>query len=630
MNLSDAFKSIIKSHEKDILTPLTTSFGEAINPDDILSEYPRPQMRRNSFISLNGYWDYAITSDMTFPSEFEGRILVPFSPECTLSGVNRQLQPSEFLWYHTCLPTLDKTLSLNMHFLLHFEAIDYRAEVYINGTHIFSHKGGYLPFHMDITSYIKESENELTVMVQDTTDQESQARGKQSLHRGGIFYTAQSGIWQSVWLEQVPASHLESLWFETDYDARRVTAHIAACAENEIPPLTLSVFENQKEIISQSFTMDSSEPETSSDKKKRQPLRASFSFTIPEDAFHSWSPESPFLYDVTLTFGKDKIQSYFAMRIFTIEKSVIGEKEIPIFCLNHEPYFLMGVLDQGYWPESLYTAPSDEALIYDITTMKSLGFNMLRKHIKVESARWYYHCDRLGMIVCQDMVNGGSCYHMPVISYLPTLFPKLSSHLKDSHYAILSRKDAVARVQWEKECLETVAHLKFFPSIAIWVPFNEGWGQFDTLRITQMIKAADSSRLIDSASGWFDQNCGDFISVHNYFRPLTVSVKTWGSRAFFLSEYGGYACHIKEHSSVARIFGYKRYDSLADFQKACQKLIEHSLMPLKAQGLSGAVFTQLSDVEEEVNGILTYDRKINKLSCNPSVQLPGKLRSNQL
>ncbi|GFI47500.1 beta-galactosidase [Lachnospiraceae bacterium] len=273
----------------------------------------------------------------------------------------------------------------------------------------------------------------------------------------------------------------------------------------------------------------------------------------------------------------------------------------------------MGILDQGYWPDGLYTAPSDEALVYDITTMKSLGFQMLRKHIKVECARWYYHCDRLGMIVCQDMVNGGSCYHMPVISYLPTLFPRLSSHLKDSHYAMLSRKDASARKKWERECAETVEYLKFFPSIAIWTLFNEGWGQFDTARLTALVKKKDPSRLVDSASGWFDQNCGDFISVHNYFRPLTVPVKKWGSRAFFLSEYGGYACHIKGHSSVKRIFGYKRYSSLKEFRKAYRALTRNSLLPLRRQGLSGAVYTQLSDVEEEVNGLLTYDRKVNKL-----------------
>lgn len=607
MNFSDALRSIIKPHEKDELFPLTTAFGEKLNPRKVLSEYPRPQMRRSSFISLNGFWDYAITSSPALPSAFDGKILVPFSPECTLSGVNRQLEPAGFLWYRTFLPLNDISFSKDMRYLLHFGAVDYKAEIYLNQKPVSSHKGGYLPFHVDITDYLQACENELTVMVQDTTGLESEARGKQSLHRGGIFYTAQSGIWQSVWLEQVPASHLETVWFETDYDARRVTAHVTALASQKLPTLSLSVLAGGKEIASQSLNLTS--PHSSG-----QSLLASLSFTLPEEVFHSWSPEDPFLYDVTLTFGKDTVQSYFAMRIFTIEKPDDGTGDIPVFCLNHKPYFLMGVLDQGYWPDGLYTAPSDEALIYDITAMKSMGFNMLRKHIKVESARWYYHCDRLGMIVCQDIVNGGSSYHMPVISYLPTLFPRLSSHFKDSHYAMLSRKDAAARAQWEAECRETIAHLKFFPSIAIWVPFNEGWGQFDTARITDMIRKADPSRLIDSASGWFDQNCGDFISVHNYFRPLKVSVKKWGSRAFFLSEYGGFACHIKEHSSLNRIFGYKRYDNLKDFRHAYHELIENSLLPLKEQGLSGAVFTQLSDVEEEVNGILTYDRKVNKLS----------------
>lgn len=277
----------------------------------------------------------------------------------------------------------------------------------------------------------------------------------------------------------------------------------------------------------------------------------------------------------------------------------------------------MGVLDQGYWPDGLYTAPSDEALIYDITTMKNLGFNMLRKHIKVECARFYYHCDRIGMIVCQDMVNGGSKYNMPAVNIFPTLFPKLTPHVKDNRYRLFSREEEASRTLWEKECLETVDALSFFPSIAIWVPFNEGWGQFDSKRITDLIRKKDSSRLIDSASGWFDQGAGDFISEHNYFRPLKVDVKKWNYRALFLSEYGGFACHIKDHSSVDRIYGYKRYASLAELQSAYHELIQKSLLPLQKQGLSGAVYTQLSDVEEEVNGILTYDRKINKLADLP-------------
>ncbi len=616
MNFSDAFKSIIKPHQDDKLTPLFTKWGKNLDTANVLPEYPRPQMRRESFISLNGYWDYAITATDLAPSEFDGKILVPFSPEAVLSGVSKQLKPEEFLWYRTILPDICNQILPGMRLLLHFGAVDYGTEVFVNGKLAAAHQGGYLPFQINITDLLKNSDNELLLKVKDTTGHKSEARGKQSLTRGGIFYTAQSGVWQSVWLEQTPASHIENLWFETDYDARRVTAHICARTAGNCPSFTLSLLCKGQEILCKTYSKNTpgTVPQNLSGNRDVETLKAALSFTIPEEHFHSWSPETPFLYDVSLTFGKDKVQSYFAMRHFSIEKPENQENAIPRFCLNHKPYFLMGVLDQGYWPDGLYTAPSDEALIFDITAMKSLGFNLLRKHIKVECARWYYHCDRLGMIVCQDMVNGGSRYHMPVISYLPTLFPHLSAHLKDSHYAMLSRKDMKARKQWEKECLETVSYLKFFPSIAMWVPFNEGWGQFDTARITNRIRQADPHRLIDSASGWFDQNCGDFVSTHNYFRPLTVPVKKWGSRAFFLSEYGGYACHIKNHSSVNRIFGYKRYNSLADFKAAYHSLIEKSLLPLKNQGLSGAVYTQLSDVEEEVNGILTYDREINKLT----------------
>ena len=284
----------------------------------------------------------------------------------------------------------------------------------------------------------------------------------------------------------------------------------------------------------------------------------------------------------------------------------------------------MGVLDQGYWPDGLYTAPSDEALIYDIETVKKLGYNMLRKHIKVEAARYYYHCDRLGMIVCQDMINGGGSYSMPLVSYLPTVSQTACRHIPDNQYALFSRTDASARKQWEVECRSMIEHLKFFPSIAIWCPFNEGWGQFDAVRITEMIRDLDPTRLIDSTSGWFDQGCGDFVSVHNYFRALSVprdsvpANRLRGNscpdgRAGFLSEYGGLACRIEGHSSVDRAFGYKCYDTLEELQATYRKLIEKSLLPLREQGLSGAVYTQVSDVEEEVNGLMTYDRRILKL-----------------
>ena len=618
MNLSDAVKSIIKPHKDDKLTPLTTIWGEQLDPENLLPEYPRPQLKRESFFNLNGFWDYAITESETAPLAYEGKILVPFSPESTLSGVERQLLPGQFLWYRTPLPDRACRLSCEMRLLLHFGAVDYHAQIYINGTSLSSHKGGYLPFSIDLTPYVRESGNELLICVQDSTGAEDEAKGKQSLDRGGIFYTAQSGIWQSVWLEQVPSSYIKTLWFETDFDCRKVTAHITGITTNNPPSLSLSISPgeapSQTEIAAASVDMHVPNTGSQSGPSKENPFEMSLSLTIPEEHFHPWSPQTPFLYGVSISFGPDRATSYFAMRHFSIERKNEGDAPgKPVFCLNHKPCFLMGVLDQGYWPDGLYTAPSDEALLYDIRTMKEMGFNMLRKHIKVESARWYYHCDRLGMIVCQDMVNGGSKYHMPVISYLPTLCPSLSVHIRDSHYTMLSRKNKSARTAWEEECRQTITYLKFFPSIAIWVPFNEGWGQFDTARITDMIKELDPSRPVDSASGWFDQGCGDFISVHNYFRPLSVSVRKWADRAFFLSEYGGYACHIKGHSSVERIFGYKRYDTLKDFALAYQELIEKSLLPLKKQGLSGAVYTQLSDVEEEVNGILTYDRKINKL-----------------
>ncbi len=615
MNLSDAIKSIIRPHEEDKLTPLTTTWGEALDTSSPLPEYPRPQLKRDNYTNLNGFWDYAITADNTPPSVYEGRILVPFSPESSLSGVNRQLLPNQSLWYRTTLPDESCLLSEGMRLILHFEAVDYCAWLFINGHPVTSHQGGYLPFSADITDFLKPAGNELILRVEDSTGANDEAKGKQTLKRGGIFYTAQSGIWQSVWMEQVPSSYIKQLWFDTDYDNQKVTVHINAAVGADLPDLSVSLLAHGKEIASGSIQItppDLSVLQTETSASRL--VSVSLSLAVPKEHFHPWSPEEPFLYDVRLCFGQDHVTSYFAMRLFSIEKQQSGAlKDKPVFCLNHKPYFLMGVLDQGYWPDGLYTAPSDEALLYDIRTMKSLGFNMLRKHIKVECARWYYHCDRLGMIVCQDIVNGGSKYHMPVISYLPTLCPFLASRLKDSHYSMLSRKNQDARLTWEKECADTVAYLIFFPSIAIWVPFNEGWGQFDTMRITDMIRSIDPSRLIDSASGWFDQGCGDFISVHNYFRPLSVSVRKWENRAFFLSEFGGYACHLKGHTSVERVFGYKRYNTLDEFRAAYKELIEKSLIPLKEQGLSGAVYTQLSDVEEEVNGLLTYDRKINKL-----------------
>lgn len=296
------------------------------------------------------------------------------------------------------------------------------------------------------------------------------------------------------------------------------------------------------------------------------------------------------------------------MRSFTMEKDGKG---IMRFCLNHKPLFLHGVLDQGYWPDGLYTAPSDEAFIYDICTMKKLGFNMMRKHLKIEAARWYYHCDRLGMLVWQDMVSGGSQYSMPMVCYIPTLFPGISGRLNDNNYKLFGREAVEGREEWTRECMETIDCLYNVPSLAVWVPFNEGWGQFDANAVTRMIKEKDPTRPVDQTSGWFDQVGGDFKSVHNYFRKLKVLKDP---RAFVLSEYGGYACHVNGHSSVERIYGYKKFKNTEELTKAYHSLINRELRPLIPAGLCGAVYTQVSDVEEEVNGLLTYDRRVLKIS----------------
>lgn len=611
MNISDAIRSIIKPHTDDVLAPLSTVFSETMDREKPWQEYPRPQLVRDSYFSLNGLWDYAITGDRMLPTSFDGQILVPFSPECSLSGVRRNLQPGEYLYYHRLLPEDFCYLPSGYRLLLHFGAVDYEADIVLNHKQVLHHTGGYLPFTADITDFLLDGENHLSVRVRDDTNRTQQSRGKQSLERGGIFYTAQSGIWQSVWLEQVPGSYIKELYFLPSYDNKTVTvtAVIAGSAPLQAPFIRVTA--GNRELLS-----------TELSRQKAALSTYTAVFSISEEDFHPWTPEDPFLYDARLSCGRDQVSSYFAMRLYSIESKAPGD--IPVFCLNHTPCFLMGALNQGYWPESLYTAPSDEALIYDIKVMKSLGYNMLRKHIKVEMARWYYHCDRLGIIVCQDMVNGGGSYSMPLVSYLPTVSQTLCNQIRDHNYSLFSRKDETHRNRFEQECRDTVAYLKFFPSIAIYCPFNEGWGQFDAIRITDMIRQLDPTRLIDSASGWFDQGCGDFVSVHNYFRKLSVPVERFSGkhlknhscpdgRARFLSEYGGLACQIKGHTSVDRIFGYKHYNTLPQFQEAYSRLIQDSLLPLEKKGLSGAVYTQVSDVEEEVNGLMTYDRRVIKV-----------------
>ena len=602
MDFKNTIQNISKSHEKDTLNTLYTPWGEALSPAHVWEEHPRPQMRREDYHMLNGYWEYCFTSDsatsITPGTPFipQGQILVPFSPESLLSGVNRQLQPNEFLWYQRIV-ALERPAAPLDRCLLHFDAVDQEADVYVNGVHSAHHSGGYLPFtvelpvNSDVTFLIQ-------VRVKDVSDTSWHTRGKQTLKRGGMFYTAQSGIWQSVWYEWVPAYYIETMTLAPNYDLQ--SCELILKGDDYFRQISLTTEDGTPYLISASYH--------ETDKAGKPFTRVCFS--LPSDMdFIPWTPDTPHLYPLVIHADEDVVHSYFAMRCYTVEKD---EHNVPRFCLNHKPLFLHGILDQGYWPDGLMTAPCDEAFVYDIELVKSFGFNMIRKHIKIEPLRWYYHCDRLGMIVWQDMVNGGTTYHMGYVCYLPTLLPGVAKKLTDNHYGLLSRKSKEGREEWLAECAETIRHLYNVPSLAVWVPFNEAWGQFDAESVCDMVKKEDPTRPVDHASGWFDQKCGDFRSIHNYFRPLKAEVED--VRACVISEYGGYACHIQGHSSVDRVYGYQKYDSCENLTKAYAKLMHEQLFPLEAKGLSGAVYTQLSDIEEEVNGLVTYDRRIVKIN----------------
>lgn len=564
---------------------LMTVWGEHLNKDKVLQEYPRPQMVRNNYTILNGLWHYAFTANSKMPEQYDGKILVPFSPETYLSGVGRQLQPKEFLWYERSF--ILEELPSDKRLLLNFGACDERCRVYVNGAQAGFHSGGYQAFSIDITAYVVQGENRLQVCVRDRSDTSYHGRGKQKLENGGMFYTAQSGIWQTVWYEWVPDIYIKRLHINPLYDMDSVE---------------FELFTNEKEGAGQQCKVVIYEDEVPISELT---VTSSHRITLPVPNKHSWSPIDPFLYQVVISYGQDKIASYFGMRCFTVEKDV---DKIPRLCLNHVPYFQQGVLDQGYYPESLMTPVSDEAMIQDIKAAQKHGFNMIRKHCKIEPMRWYYHCDRLGMLVWQDMINGGDDYHMIYTSYIPTVFKKLR-RLSDNHYGFMSRSNPKGRREWKKECLETIEQLYNCTCICTWVLFNEGWGQFDAAQNTDMVKAVDSSRFIDSHSGWFDQNAGDMRSVHIYFFDLMAE---HSKKPYVISEYGGLACGIREHSYSDNVFGYGTFTN-KEWKKEYQKM-QRKIQSLYSEGLCAAVYTQLTDIEEEVNGLLTYDRKVFKLT----------------
>ncbi len=556
---------------------LYTEYGENLNVSQILSEYPRPQFARESFLNLNGYWNYKISKLPEIPESYENRILVPFPIESALSGVQKLLN-KEYLIYHRCF-RLPENFNRGKVFL-NFGAVDQEATVYVNGQNLFHHQGGYFPFSVDITEFLREN-NELVVIVSDPTDTTYRAYGKQTLNPRTIWYTPITGIWQTVWLESVPENHLKKIIINPDYDEGEVNFQF----ETSGPCYgLLSITDKGKLIIQKNFTESN--------------------VNIKISDFIPWSPENPHLYDLRIEIGEDVVNSYFAFRKFSIGEGPNGK----CLFLNNQPYFMNGVLDQGYYSDGLYTPASDQAFIDDIMKMKDLGFNTLRKHIKIEPLRFYYHCDRLGMIVWQDMVNGGR-YSFWKMSVLPTIGFQRFSDIKNLRS--FGRETPESQEAFRKELEETVDLLYNVPSIALWTIFNEGWGQFHSVELYHYLKSLDQSRIIDSTSGWFDQGGSDLTSKHIYFKKLRFKKE---KRPIVLSEFGGYSCHIKEHSYSKKEYGYKKFSSREDFEEAYISLFENQVIPNLKKGLCACIYTQLSDVEEETNGILTYDRKVCKLN----------------
>ena len=529
----------------------------------MFTEYPRPQMVRSQWQDLCGPWDYAITQSDARPTVWDGSILVPFSPEAPASGVNRTVKPGDRLWY-------GKTVSFPREgdrVLLHFGAVDQEATVWCNGVFVGSHRGGYTPFTLDITDALDmDRTGELLVCVRDDTDLSPLARGKQSRSPGGIWYTPQSGIWQPVWAENVPANHIHRLRITPLFDESAVMI--------ELFPGGTVHFRGQD---------------------YPSPAR------IPMPDFIPWSPENPYLYEFSASLGNDTVKSYFAMRKFSVENARL--------CLNGKPYFHNGVLDQGYNPVGLYTYPSDEAMIWDIQTAKDMGFNTIRKHMKTEPLRWYYHCDRLGMLVWQDMPSGGDRKYTPLVINVPLIS---RYHLKDDKYKLFRRTNEQGKEDFYAELGEMIQTLYNCPCIALWCPFNEGWGQFDAASVAMFVKNLDNTRTIDHASGWHDQKYGETKSIHLYFMKYRHRPDKRG-RAVLLSEFGGYNLLIEGHTWGEKNFGYSRCTDTQELADKLCRLYAQQIRPARRAGLSAAIYTQLTDVETELNGLITYDRQAIKL-----------------
>ena len=539
-----------------------------------LNEYPRPQLVRDSYISLNGMWEYAIRDNENIPESFDGQILVPYSPECPLSGVNRIVKPNEWLFYKLEFQLEPSFIKDKV--ILHFTAVDQIADVYINNQYLGQHIGGYLPFDFDIKPYLKEN-NVLIVKVKDYSDTSFYSRGKQKIKRGGIWYTPQSGIYMPVWMESVSNDYIQQLFITPDIDNEVITIEVLSNADKVII-----------ELLDKKYDI--------SNKKK---------ISIKIDNPHLWSPEDPYLYNFKVHTKNDVVTSYFAMR----KVSIVEHNGHKVIALNNKPYFMKGVLDQGYYKDGLYTPNSYEAYEKDIKLVKELGFNTIRKHIKIEAPYWYYLCDKLGLLVWQDFVNGGETYKFSTIA-----FPLITGiHHKDNNYSKFSRKNVKGRELAIEEFRDTIYYLYNSPSIILWTIFNEGWGQFDSEYIYNNLKVVDKTRLFDHASGWHDQGISDVKSLHVYFKKVKLpNKKQINNRAVILSEFGGFLLPIEGHSQKGKAT-YRSYKDKDEWLKMYETCISRDVVNNIPNGLCACIYTQLSDVEDENNGFITYDREIIKV-----------------
>ena len=574
---------------------IKTPWGEQLNPKNVLPEYPRPIMERHEWKNLNGSWNYAITKKgEAAPGNYQGEILVPFAVESSLSGVGKRINEHQELWYQR---TFDVPSSWKgKQILLHFGAVDWKADVWVNVVKVGEHTGGFTPFYFDITSALNKGNNQLVVKVWDPADRGEQPRGKQVERPEGIWYTPVTGIWQTVWLEPVAAQHIAHLKTTPDIDKKTVKVEVATnvCSPDKVE---VKVFDG-KNLVAKGAALNGVPVE----------------LTMPEDV-KLWSPESPSLYDMEVTLYKDgkaidQVKSYTALRKFSTHKDKNGITRLQ---LNNKDYFQFGPLDQGWWPDGLYTAPTDEALVYDLKKIKDFGYNMVRKHVKVEPARWYTYCDQLGLIVWQDMPNGG---RGPAEWQMHKYY--------DGADAIRSAK---SEANYRKEWKEIIDYLYSYPSIGVWVPFNEAWGQFKTPEIAAWTKEYDPSRLVNPASGGNHYTCGDILDLHNYPGPNLYLYDP--TRATVLGEYGGIGMALKGHLWLAdKNWGYVKFNTPEEVTNEYIKYADH-LLELIEKGFSAAVYTQITDVEEEVNGLVTYDRKVIKVD-EPKIKAINQKICNSL